>query len=72
MTAPAPAPPSAPAAAAPLVGGAPGCDPSYPTVCIPSGPDLDCSDVPQRRFVVVAPDPHRFDGNGDGVGCKSG
>lgn len=26
---------------------APGCDPAYPTVCIPSPPpDLDCKDVP--------------------------
>lgn len=70
--APAPAPAPVPTAAAPLVGGGAGCDPSYPTVCIPSGPDLDCGDVPHRRFVVVAPDPHRFDGNGDGVGCESG
>lgn len=28
-----------------------GCDPSYPTVCIPPyAPDLDCIDVPFRRF----------------------
>ncbi len=65
-------PPTASApAAAPLVGGA--CDPAYPSVCIPAGgPDLDCGDVPHRRFAVLAPDPHRFDGNGDGVGCESG
>lgn len=70
--APAPAPAPAATAAAPLVGGAPGCDPSYPTVCIPGGPDLDCGAVPHRRFAVVAPDPHGFDGDGDGVGCESG
>lgn len=62
----------APTAAAPLVGGGAGCDPSYPTVCVPGRPDLDCGDVPHRRFTVLAPDPHRFDGNGDGVGCESG
>jgi micrococcal nuclease len=49
-----------------------GCDPSYPTVCIPSPPpDLDCRDVPHRRFKVVGADPHGFDGNRDGVGCET-
>lgn len=48
-----------------------GCDPSYPTVCIePPPPDLDCRDIPYTDFVVRAPDPHRFDGNGDGRGCE--
>jgi hypothetical protein len=52
-----------------IVGG--GCDPSYPTVCIPSPPpDLDCADIEYRRFRVVPPDPHRFDGEGDGIGCE--
>lgn len=47
------------------------CDPSYPTVCIPSPPhDLDCVDIPHRNFTVLQPDPHRFDGNKDGVGCE--
>jgi endonuclease YncB( thermonuclease family) len=50
-----------------------GCHPSYPGVCIPPAPpDLDCGDVPYRRFTVLAPDPHGFDGNFDGVGCESG
>ena len=49
-----------------------GCDPSYPTVCIPPPPpDLDCKDVPYRGFKVVPPDPHGFDGNRDGVGCET-
>jgi micrococcal nuclease len=69
----APEPPaSTPAAgAAPIAGG---CDPSYPDVCIPSPPpDLDCGDIPHRRFRVLPPDPHRFDGNDDdGLGCESG
>lgn len=47
------------------------CDPAYPTVCIPSPPpDLDCGDVPHRRFQVLPPDPHNFDGNHDGEGCE--
>lgn len=52
--------------------GRPGCDPSYPSVCIPpSPPDLDCADVPYRRFAVVGADPHRFDSDRDGIGCES-
>ena len=47
------------------------CDPAYPGVCIPPPPpDLDCSDVPYRNFTVLPPDPHHFDGNGDGIGCS--
>jgi len=49
------------------------CDPSYPTVCIPPPPpDLDCGDIPHRRFKVLQPDPHRFDRDRDGIGCESG
>jgi micrococcal nuclease len=48
-----------------------GCDPSYPTICIPSPPpDLDCRDIPYRRFRVLPPDPHNFDGDHDGIGCE--
>lgn len=62
----------------PLLGGSPtpafspgSCDPSYPTVCIPPPPpDLDCGDVLYRRFTVLAPDPHHFDGDHDGIGCE--
>ena len=47
------------------------CDPSYPTVCItPYPPDLDCGDIPHRRFEVVPPDPHGFDRDRDGIGCE--
>ena len=50
-----------------------GCDPAYPDVCIPSPPpDLDCGDIPHRGFRVLPPDPHRFDRDGDGVGCEGG
>ena len=48
-----------------------GCDPSYPDVCIPPyPPDLDCGDIPFRRFRVLPPDRHRFDGDHDGIGCE--
>ncbi|MEP0873109.1 thermonuclease family protein [Trichocoleus desertorum AS-A10] len=48
------------------------CSPAYPGVCIPPGPpDLDCGNISERRFTVIAPDPHRFDGDKDGVGCES-
>lgn len=47
------------------------CDPSYPDVCIPSPPpDLDCGDISYSRFSVLQPDPHRFDNDGDGIGCE--
>lgn len=51
------------------------CAPSYPDVCIPPPPpDLDCGQIPYKRFRVVhtvpSPDPHRFDGDKDGVGCE--
>jgi micrococcal nuclease len=47
------------------------CDAAYPTVCIPPAPpDLDCGQIPFRRFTVRAPDPHRFDADRDGIGCE--
>lgn len=52
-------------------GPAPECSEAYPDHCIPPPPpDLDCADVPHRRFRVLPPDPHGFDGDGDGVGCE--
>jgi hypothetical protein len=48
------------------------CHRSYPDFCIPPPPpDLDCDDVNGNDFTVLPPDPHGFDGNGDGVGCES-
>ena len=65
-----PAPQSSATTAQPARGG---CDPSYPTVCIPPPPpDLDCGDISYRRFEVRQPDPHRFDADHDGIGCESG
>lgn len=47
------------------------CDPSYPDVCIPpTPPDLDCGEIPHRRFRVLPPDPHGFDRDKDGIGCE--
>jgi micrococcal nuclease len=48
------------------------CDPAYPDVCIASPPpDLDCKDVSYRKFRVLSPDPHNFDGDGNGLGCEA-
>ena len=34
-------------------------------------PDLDCGDIPHKNFRVRPGDPHRFDSDGDGIGCES-
>jgi len=48
------------------------CDRAYPDICIaPPPPDLDCKDISARNFRVLSPDPHRFDRDGDGIGCES-
>jgi micrococcal nuclease len=66
-TAPSPTPIPAPTAAS-----ASNCHPSYPDVCIPPPPpDLDCPQIPFKNIRVLPPDPHRLDGNKDGVGCES-
>jgi hypothetical protein len=70
---PSPPPPAPTAAPAPAAGN---CAPSYPDVCIPPPPpDLDCGQVSYRNFRVIysvpSPDPHRFDGDHDGIGCES-
>lgn len=68
---PAVVPPTAAPAPVPPAGSF--CDASYPGVCIPAAPpDLDCGDISPRRFSVLPPDPHGFDGDADGVGCESG
>lgn len=51
--------------------GDPGCDLSYPQLCVPVGaPDLDCEEMGVAGFVVLAPDVHRLDDDGDGLGCE--
>jgi len=48
------------------------CDSSYPDVCIPVyPPDLDCGEIGYSNFKVTGSDPHRFDGDKDGIGCES-
>jgi hypothetical protein len=49
------------------------CSPAYPDFCIPPPPpDLSCADVaPHVNFTVLPPDPHGFDGNGNGIGCET-
>lgn len=72
--APSPVPPAPPAPTAVPTPAPPQnrCDPSYPDVCIPPPPpDLDCGEIQYRRFRVLQPDPHRFDGDNDGIGCES-
>lgn len=53
----------------------PACDPNYAGACVLlSPPDLDCAELralgldPPVR--VVGFDPHRLDGDGDGLGCE--
>lgn len=48
------------------------CDPSYPTICLPSPPpDLNCPQIPHQDFEVLPPDPHGLDADEDGIGCES-
>jgi micrococcal nuclease len=34
-------------------------------------PRLDCGQITHRNFKVLPPDPHRFDGDKDGIGCET-
>jgi hypothetical protein len=48
------------------------CDPSYPTLCIPSPPpDINCASIKFVNFPVLSPDPHNFDTDGNGIGCEA-
>jgi micrococcal nuclease len=56
-------------------GGVAGCDPTYPDLCIPPPPDLDCRyvyDQGFRHITVLPPEPHNLNGNGDWVDCAGG
>jgi endonuclease YncB( thermonuclease family) len=48
------------------------CDPNY-RGCIPAyPPDLDCTDIEKLGLApirVIGKDVHKFDGDGDGIGC---
>lgn len=46
-------------------------DSSYPDICITTfSAKLSCFDIPYKSFTVLAPDPHRLDSDGDGIGCE--
>jgi endonuclease YncB( thermonuclease family) len=50
------------------------CDPNYGGGCVPPyPPDLDCADIRALGIApvrVIGSDPHRLDGDGDGLGCE--
>jgi micrococcal nuclease len=50
------------------------CDPNYAGGCVPPPPpDLDCADIHAMGIApvrVVGSDPHRLDGDNDGLGCE--
>jgi endonuclease YncB( thermonuclease family) len=50
------------------------CDPNYSGACVPPPPpDLDCADIRAMGIApvrVVGSDPHRLDGDHDGLGCE--
>jgi len=50
------------------------CDPNYAGACVPPyPPDLDCADIRAMGIApvrVIGADPHRLDGDGDGLGCE--
>jgi micrococcal nuclease len=49
------------------------CDPNYAGCVPPAPPDLDCADIRRLGIApvhVIGADPHRLDGDGDGLGCE--
>jgi endonuclease YncB( thermonuclease family) len=50
------------------------CDPNYSGGCVPPyPPDVDCADIRALGIApvtVVGSDPHRLDGDDDGLGCE--
>ena len=45
------------------------CASGYVGACLPVGRDVDCADV-GHPVLVFGSDPHRLDGDNDGVGCE--
>ena len=45
------------------------CASGYVGACLPVGRDVDCADV-GHPVLVFGNDPHRLDGDNDGVGCE--
>ncbi|HSW42793.1 MAG TPA: HNH endonuclease family protein [Patescibacteria group bacterium] len=67
---PVPSPTPSPVPSPTLASGG-ACDPNYAGHCVPIvGHDLNCSDI-GARVTVVGVDIHRFDVDGDGIGCDS-
>jgi len=67
-------PPTAVPQAAPTAVPAPvaQCDPNYGGVCVPLvSYDLDCKDIPARKFQSIGNDPHGLDRDKDGIACES-
>ena len=50
----------------------PECDPNYTGACIQpyEQGDVDCGEIEDRNFQSIGSDPHRLDGDKDGVGCE--
>ncbi|NEQ54409.1 MAG: excalibur calcium-binding domain-containing protein [Leptolyngbya sp. SIO3F4] len=54
----------------------PECDPHYEGACVPvfrtEADDVDCADIEEKGFTVVTigEDPHRLDGDEDGIACE--
>jgi hypothetical protein len=54
------------------------CEPSYPSLCLAKGTDLNCGGsnglIAQGKhdFIVKEPDPYDLDRDGDGIGCEDG
>lgn len=49
------------------------CDPNYTGTCVPKFSevgDLDCKDIKAKNFKSVGSDPHRLDGDKDGIACE--
>jgi endonuclease YncB( thermonuclease family) len=49
------------------------CDPNYVGCVPPYPPDLDCADIRALGLApvrVIGSDPHRLDGDDDGIGCE--
>jgi micrococcal nuclease len=54
-----------------------GCDPSYPEICLPAYPHVDCFNIGYPIIVIYNPslgayDPHYLDPDYDGIGCELG
>jgi micrococcal nuclease len=46
------------------------CDPNYSGRCVPPyPPDVNCADI-RGPVQVIGRDPHRLDGDNDGIGCE--